>query len=171
MHRPRSPLLRHCAMSAPPSTALAKGAPCNIDNSDDAETGWTTDKCINFLLPNTVDLTTIQDVGKISTKSDSREIVYPLVKKLAGKFYDHFRDNGFPNLPANKSRTTDVITMMIINMRKHLDKALVREDFRSTKSIADCQKIYIICNDDTEGRLLSSTSCISTGVQSCTEIK
>ena len=30
LHRPRSPILRHCAMSAPPSTALAKGAPCDI---------------------------------------------------------------------------------------------------------------------------------------------
>ncbi len=89
-------------MSAPPSTALAKGAPFDIDNSADAETGWTTDKCINFLLPNTVVLTAIQDVGKISTKSDSREIVYPLVKKLAGKFYDHFRDNGFPQLTSKQ---------------------------------------------------------------------
>ncbi len=43
--------------------------------------------------------------------------------------------------------------MMIINMRKHLDRASVREDFRSIKSIADCQKIYIICNDDTVGQV------------------
>ena len=59
----------------------------------------------NFLLPNDVILNSIQDVGKVSNKSNAREIEYPNIKKVAGKFFDEFSAKSFPNLPVNKSRT------------------------------------------------------------------
>jgi hypothetical protein len=134
------PDLSHCIMSVPPSAASTQGASGCRGAIVDAELTYITDSCRTFLLPNDTVLAAIQDVGKVSIKSDPREIVYPLVKKLAGKFHDNFHEKGFLNLPANKSQTTDIITLMIINMHKHLDKASIREDFCSIKTVADSQK-------------------------------
>jgi hypothetical protein len=122
------------------SAGVAKGASGSSSGIADAELTWTSYSCRIFLLPNDTILTATQDVGKVSTKSDSREIVYPQVKKVAGKFYDNFHEKGFPNLPANKSRTTDVITKMIINMLKHNNKASVREDFCGVSPLQTVKK-------------------------------
>jgi hypothetical protein len=93
-------------MSAPTSATaagVAGGASGSSSAIVDAELAWTTDSCRTFLLTNDTVSTAIQDVGKVNMKSHSREIVYPQVKKLAGKFYDNFCEKGCWNLPPNKS--------------------------------------------------------------------
>jgi hypothetical protein len=114
---------------------------------------WSNEIAQQYLLSNEIVLRAIQDPGKTNTKSARKETIYPKVKALAAQYYDHFKEKGFPNLPANKSRTTDLITTLLINLRKQMDKTSVREDFR-LYSNADSSKVYIICNDDNAGQLI-----------------
>ena len=114
---------------------------------------WSNEIAQQYLLSNEIVRRAIQDPGKTNTKSARKETIYPKVKALAAQYYDHFKEKGFPNLPANKSRTTDLITTLLINLRKQMDKTSVREDFR-LYSTADSSKVYIICNDDNAGQLI-----------------
>ncbi|KAL3787865.1 hypothetical protein HJC23_000407 [Cyclotella cryptica] len=90
---------------------------------------WSNEIAQQYLLSNEIVLRAIQDPGKTNTKSARKETIYPQVKALAVQYYDRFKEKGFPNLPANKSRTTDLITIVLINLSKQMDKTSVREDF------------------------------------------
>ncbi|KAL3782126.1 hypothetical protein HJC23_005388 [Cyclotella cryptica] len=113
---------------------------------------WSNEIAQQYLLPNETVLRAIHDPGKTNTKSACKETIYPQVKALATQYYACFKEKGFPNLPANKSRTTDLITTLIINLRKQMDKTSVREDFRIYSNAES--KVSIICNDDNAGQLI-----------------
>jgi len=72
---------------------------CSGNASVTVEVAWSIESSRSFLLPGDILLKAMQDVHKVSMKSDSKKIAYPYINKLTGTFLTNSRIRDFPPCP------------------------------------------------------------------------
>jgi hypothetical protein len=88
----------------------------------------------------------LQEEPTVDPKSPDGALHYPDMLKIASKVFNLLKDEKFPNLHSNKSRTSREIAHAWVRLRKQLDKTAVHDEFQCFAHGGN-SKLYIIQND------------------------
>ena len=126
------------------------------DLNDEDESGDDDDEekmVKKMCLPVSVFVPLLQGEGVRDKKTKQHIMRYPQLRKLAGKFYRHWKSLNVIGLPQNSSRTADRITGLLIRLRRHADVYQLEESLWKYAD-KDDEKMYVLFNDHLCGQTI-----------------